>query len=375
MATDASIAHAPDLHFFAALPAEQTCTPSLDGRRHPGKQAAKCLVAIATAPANKAVGTLPGQRECLGDTAIVACAVVAGAVVADIHKPLSILAHIAVFAGIVYTVAQTVLFFVFGPEQRSPPAQLNVARPASAVREEVPIDRVAALHLFGRPSARPTEEAVQQETLKDTRLSLELVGVFVADQADGSAAIIARKGARAKRFRIGESVLDGAKLSAVFADRVVISRGGVRENLRFDKTSSFVSARRPPTTNEEVPAAEAEQTESTMPVVSNDALPALDEAAEQSGAFEPDSGELLKRLEEDIVAHPEGGYTLGAAADRPELSHTGLQRGDRILSVNGKAVGDLQDDRLQIANILALGSASIEVQRGERRFVVTVALN
>ena len=51
-----------------------------------------------------------------------------------------------------------------------------------------------------------------------------------------------------------------------------------------------------------------------------------------------------------------------------------MQPGDVILSVNGRPVGDLNQDRLELENVLAQGSARIEVQRGTRRFFVTASL-
>ena len=69
------------------------------------------------------------------------------------------------------------------------------------------------------------------------------------------------------------------------------------------------------------------------------------------------------------------GYRLdSAAASSPYLSQTGLQPGDVVLSVNGQPVGNIQQDRHQLDNILAEGSARIEVQRGTRRFFVTASL-
>jgi general secretion pathway protein C len=68
------------------------------------------------------------------------------------------------------------------------------------------------------------------------------------------------------------------------------------------------------------------------------------------------------------------GYRLGNLADSPYLSQTGLQPGDVILSVNGRPVGDISRDKMEIDNVLAQGSARLEVQRGTRRFFVTASL-
>ncbi len=69
------------------------------------------------------------------------------------------------------------------------------------------------------------------------------------------------------------------------------------------------------------------------------------------------------------------GYRLDDLAQSPYLSQTGLQQGDVILSVNGKAVGDIRQDQQEIDNILAQGSARLEIQRGTRRFFITASLN
>ena len=76
-----------------------------------------------------------------------------------------------------------------------------------------------------------------------------------------------------------------------------------------------------------------------------------------------------------LAAADGGGYVLGSNAQSPYLKRTGLQPGDRIMSVNGRPVGDIQSDRLELQNVLAQGSARIEVVRGSRRFFVTVAIN
>ena len=68
------------------------------------------------------------------------------------------------------------------------------------------------------------------------------------------------------------------------------------------------------------------------------------------------------------------GYRLDNLAGSPYLAQTGLQAGDVVLSVNGRPVGDVQQDQLQIDNIVAQGSARLEVQRGTRRFFVTASL-
>ena len=95
--------------------------------------------------------------------------------------------------------------------------------------------------------------------------------------------------------------------------------------------------------------------------------------------------EYRQRLREDaegtlddlgIESVDSGGYRIGAgnAAQLPYVRQAGLQPGDVILSVNGRPVGNAQQDQLELDNIMAQGSARIEVQRGSRRFFITASL-
>ncbi len=68
------------------------------------------------------------------------------------------------------------------------------------------------------------------------------------------------------------------------------------------------------------------------------------------------------------------GYRIDDVSQSAYLSRSGLQTGDVILSVNGRQVGNLQQDKLELANIVAQGSARIEVRRGSRRFFITASL-
>lgn len=302
------------------------------------------------------------------------------AVVANIHKPLTIVAHIAVVVGIGYTVARAAMFFAFGP-QTAPAAATVVSQSTSSSPATVAIDEVAGWHLFGQPPD-DFQAAAQTETLPETRLSLELVGVFVADDATSSAALIAAKGEQPKKYRVGDRMAGNAKLAAVLKDHVVISRGGVREQIRFTEGKGALQpvVRRPADPS-------GEHTDATYAA---DPLPAQ-AAAGPSPDASPSAREALAELRDELGRDPNRlladmgvarvsddgpqGYAIGALADHPHLSHVGLQRGDRVLSVNGRPVGDPAQDRLRIEDIIAEGSARIEIERGGQRLAVTVSLN
>ena len=308
--------------------------------------------------------------------------------VVDFHKPLAIAAYFVIFAGVVYTLVSVVWFIVFGYTLTSVVYDLllgpeSVPDTPSAVsqvttRHSVSVDGIAAMHLFGTPTSSGEVARERTESLQETRLSLELVGVFVADDAPASAALVARRGQLAERYRVGERLPGNAVLAEVYRDRVVISRGGVRELIRFDPRQG----------QEFVPSVATHRDGGAAGFAEPKAEP---EAPTAEVADARSAEELLNSYQDELATDPVkllatlglaeapaddgGGYVIGAVADRPELKATGLQRGDRIISVNGQAVGDPESDRLELQKVVALGTASIEVQRGERRFVLKFPIN
>ena len=294
---------------------------------------------------------------------------------AALHKPLALVAHALVLLATGYLVVSAVWFFAYGPE----PAPLAAERVADRdSSQELDIDAIAALHLFGKPAATSAPAIAATEQLQETSLSLVLVGVFAADDGGLSSALIARSGRPAKRYQVGDRLPGNAKLAEVYWDRVVITRGGARELVRFPKVQEIVQAVEP----EMPPPADSGPLPDRPPAVEAAPEPAPgdeDEEAALIGYVDQLPADPQQALQEIGLAPADGagdsGYVVGALADRPELSHTGLQRGDRILSVNGRPLGDPAKDRLEVADIVAAGPARLEIQRGDRQFVVTVALN
>ena len=210
--------------------------------------------------------------------------------------------------------------------------------------------------------------------------------MFVADVAADSAAIVAQKGKPGQLYTVGATLPGNAELVEVHADHIVLRRAGTRETLTFpDTPTQFV-------VYDEVDDA-------------GDWLENLgyDEGEALNGAFAPtdfspadadddpaSARDLVTSYRELIDEDPQGalselgiepvsegasaGYRLGDLADSPYLSQTGLQPGDVILSVNGRPVGDIRQDKMELDNVLAQGSARLEVQRGTRRFFVTASL-
>ena len=176
-------------------------------------------------------------------------------------------------------------------------------------------------------------------------------------------------------YRIGEELPGNATLVEVTHDEIYIRRAGVRESLPFPKSSSPTNFQAQIVEQEDDNVSDSVDVEYDDPEYDD---PESAEDAEELTAsnyqerFVEDAGGTLQEL--GIEEASGGGYKIGSSIADKYLQQTGLQTGDVILSVNGQPVGNIQEDKMELGNILAQGTARIEVQRGSRRFFVTARL-
>ncbi|MFW6094324.1 MAG: type II secretion system protein N [Pseudomonadota bacterium] len=314
----------------------------------------------------------------------------------DLAAKLARPARWLLVAAIAYTLATSVLYFL-SPPPTGPASESATQREASSARS-VDLNRILAGNLFGEfrgDGDGDGDDGDASAPAVATRLPLELHGVFVAEDPEDSAAIIAQSGKPGLLYTVGDELPGNATLTEVRATHVVLRRAGMQESLRFPTSSNDLAARSgsegggagpaPPDGNGESGTAAEDDFQppppADQPEAGNDGPPPM-EAEEVRQVVD----DYRQRLDEDpqqaleelgVSPVNEGqaeGYRVDELADSPYLRQTGLQRGDVILSVNGRPVGDLQQDRQELDDVLSQGSARIEVQRGGRRFFVTASL-
>ncbi len=123
----------------------------------------------------------------------------------------------------------------FSAEQKSASAYNN--NQFDYVKTEVLITnlkKVSSYHLFGDAKQ---QLVVQQKVINapETRLRLDLKGVFASTNASQALAIISSSKGKDKTYQIGDKITGGALLHAVYADRVILKRNGRLETLRLPK--------------------------------------------------------------------------------------------------------------------------------------------
>lgn len=230
----------------------------------------------------------------------------------------------------------------------SPPAQ---APPASG----------SGGNPFVTMSADPVPVPETGEDFKETDLDLVLAGTSVWGKGS---AIIRTPDGEQKRYGVGDTVVQGVFLAAVDPQQAVIERNGMRESLRFESKpdpDALVSYDPEP-----VRAGEMEMDDGALSAVER---PAPWEHHPVNGVDETVFVTPLVRFGKSI----ENGQVmlkLYAGQDRRTFAGTGLQNGDRLVSVNGMEV--LSGDGMEVIRSLfdsltGQGTLSIVLERdGER---------
>ncbi len=121
--------------------------------------------------------------------------------------------------------------------------------PVSASTSQVLISALVSTHLFGQPQRRSAAEPIETTIAPETRLRLQLRGVFAHSDHMQSRALIAEQGKSAKYYRLGDTLASGAILHAVATEHVVLNRNGQLETLSFDANKSASGNRQVATIN------------------------------------------------------------------------------------------------------------------------------
>jgi|TARA_B110000971_G_scaffold68892_1_gene70598 general secretion pathway protein C len=219
--------------------------------------------------------------------------------------------------------------------------------------------RVEALinrHVFGLVPQTNNGQARSIETAKATRLPLTLEAVFVANDNASSGAIVARSGKKGVLYAVSDILPGNARLIEVQQEQIILQRAGNREALAFGK-SKFN------------PKAEIGAKRSVQAAKPNRNIQSVDDI---QGLIRENVESALKDF--GLETNEGRGYKIGNLSSNPYLQQAGLRPGDIVLSVNGQPLGDLQKDQLEFDNILAQGSASIELERNGEQMSITARL-
>jgi general secretion pathway protein C len=228
---------------------------------------------------------------------------------------------------------------------------------ATGTINKIQTDSIADLHVFGDTAAVVVKEVPKEIDAPKTRLRLELLGVMVTNKAEESSAIIAAKGKDGEYYKVGDTVQGRTKLADVQQDKVILDNSGKLETLKFDLTDKPQIKK----SNKPVLAPGTLKDKFKRIRTASDAVTLLREEVTNNPAG------ALKQLG---LETSDNGAGYKVTSSQSLLTQLGLQAGDVILSVNGQTLGNVDDDQMLIEQVASSGQARLEIQRGNRRFVV-----
>lgn len=230
----------------------------------------------------------------------------------------------------------------------------------SSVNQTVNVQRIAATHLFGEaspedeavsmPLARPTEE------LEETRLALELKGTMAGNDDRLTAAIIADNRNEEKVYVIGDAIVQGATLHAVYRDQVVLNRNGALESLKLPKELPAGQAPVRRTANRVVASPASTPTQSIQQSLTQNAAKLADVV--RPSPFFKDGQQV--------------GFRLYPGRDRRAFAALGLRPGDLVKSIDGAALTDPQQAMQIFQNLGTAEQVSVTVERNGQDQVLTL---
>lgn len=241
-----------------------------------------------------------------------------------------------------------------------------------------PVASIAQWHLFGTSplaSNGGTGTAV-------TALALILRGTFAEADPNAGIAVISEAGSPERAWRVGQEVVAGARLSAVYTDRVVLQQGGREHTLALPRDRNLT----PGDIVRPTPATVSGRAGSAMASSGSAAPGAVGTAATPQGAspgwqqtlahLRQNPAELAQRVQ--VVPVLDGakmaGVRVSAGSDPALMQQIGLRAGDVVTAVNGTPIDSLARGQDILSGLTNARSVRVTVLRDGRSSDLVVGL-
>jgi len=266
---------------------------------------------------------------------------------------LSLFAFISLSA---FSAAKIFWSFTPLPEQELIPIDFR------ANNNQVTHFEMASSSLFG--FLAEVEEKIQEPTQK-TKLKLSLKGVMPAVEMQNSMAIISSRSKKDEVYRINDQIIRGVLLKEVHHDHVILERAGKAESLFFNETklSTLIE-----TNGDNINVVNQDSRKrSSKQFIKN-------EIGTLSPAEILDTYEALFNEDPAALLASTGLRSTGSSYEvlaSSSLIAMGLKVGDKIVSVNGQRVGNIENDASLGELVRKQSVANFQIQRGSRTFSVS----
>jgi len=231
---------------------------------------------------------------------------------------------------------------------------------------------IAEVHLFGDASKKPIvveKEPEPVEEIEDTRLNLQLAGVFAFTPAENAIAIISAGSAEQNAYGVGDKIDANTSLEAVYADHVVIRNRGKLEKLQLpENVQPIVTA----------PAQAQASTAQASTAQSNAGAPI--ELPTNPGQLRDTLARNPSMLGRVVAAEPyqENGKLVGyriTPKQNPEiLEAQGIVAGDVITRVNNIQLNSQKQGIRALRNAVKADNLDVTVLRDGIEIPISISL-
>ncbi len=228
-------------------------------------------------------------------------------------------------------------------------------RPSAPIADSAAeLRQLLGANLFGQADIAAGQN-LSPSSIPLTSLNLVLTGVMVG--GTNNFAFISTNGGNETAFGLGDEILAGATLHAVYPDRAILRRGGALESLELKDNAAL-----------------AEGSIITSPQYRNDAPLA---GIRGSGtSFTVERSTLTQQMQKPefltqalMVPNAGGGFLVREIQPGSVYEKLGVRTGDVIRSVNGQPINNMEEVMKlyqQLGGINQVGNVAIEVTRGGR---------
>ncbi len=229
------------------------------------------------------------------------------------------------------------------------------ARPMAPIADSATeLRQLLSANLFGQADVA-AGQGMSPSSIPLTSLNLVLTGVMVG--GTNNFAFISINGANETAFGLGDEILAGATLHAVYPDRAVLRRGGALESLVLKDNLAL-----------------PEGSIVTSPQYRNDAP--LSGIRGSGSNFTVERSTLTQQMQKPeflsqalMVPNAGGGFLVREIQPGSVYEKLGMRTGDVIRSVNGQPINNMDEVMKlyqQLGGINRVGNVAIEVTRGGR---------
>jgi general secretion pathway protein C len=212
------------------------------------------------------------------------------------------------------------------------------------------LQAIVNAHLFGMAAA-----SGDPNDAPATTANLLLSGTLAGPEPERGWAIIGANGQPARVYATGTSLPGGAKLFAVYPDRVILDRNGSRESLLLPRITVAGGA---------------------MPRMAG-AAPAMPQGGLADNVRRllvqnPQAAGDLLRPQPVFAGSSLRGYRVYPGRNRAQFSSLGLQPGDLVMAVNGAALDDPNRGLEILRSVGQGGAVNLTIERGGQQQQVTI---